>query len=91
MNKSIHQVIYPPHFGNRAPMKFLTPKHLLTAEVMRRIMQARDDTIAQRKAEGCCEECGHPILDEAWGCDNERECFIGQLAAKRREKALGAS
>ena len=88
MNKSIHQVIYPPHFMHRPPQAAFDT---LDPDYLRSVERARLAMIEERRQNNLCVECGEPWLDE-FGCTNNSDrCLEGMLAAKRREQALGAS
>lgn len=53
---------------------------------MESCVEAWQECVRQRRLNGCCECCGHPIVDPEWGCDNVSEaCLEALLAARRRE------
>ena len=49
-------------------------------------LSAWREWVRQRRLNGCCEGCGHPIVNPAYGCENTAEdCLEALLAEQRRE------
>lgn len=55
---------------------------------MESVTRAWQECVKQRRLSGCCEECGQPIIDPAYGCENMSDPCLEALLAQRRREAV---